>query len=446
MAVSDLKNKARESLKRKRYDLAIETFTEYLRFEPDDEEAMEGFLQAATKARETRGKSLFGGVLGKVSVGSSKDPKKRIAACLRALAKVPDNKSVLMSLGEAAMEAGAFQACVVAYKHAAEADPEDNEAWKRLGDALGRRGRIPEALDALSQAVRINPRDQEALKLRKNLAAEGALKVSGFETAKSSRDLLKDKATVEALEMETRLQLTPEHAGSEIEKLQADLEAAPKDPRLLVKLADLHLQRREEAEAMRALEQALALDPANYDLSVRISDMKLASLTQAYKAARDAMQEAPGDAATKAAHDAAYQTLVEASLEEYGRRVKEHPLDLGERFRLGNWLLRAGRVDEALAEFQQTVRDPHRKVDSLLLQARCFEKKNIVKLAAKKLEEAVSEFPTLASPKAKAVYYDYADLLQRTGETDKAREIFERIVEEDAAYKDVLERLSALSA
>jgi tetratricopeptide (TPR) repeat protein len=126
--------------------------------------------------------------------------------------------------------------------------------------------------------------------------------------------------------------------------------------------------------------------------------------------------------------------------------VKEHPLDLGERFRLGRWLLSSGRIDEALAEFQQTVRDPHRKVDSLMLQARCFEKKNITNLAVKKLEEAIQEFPTLASPKAKGIYYDYGDLLARTGKNEEARAIFEKIVEEDAAYKDVLERLSALSA
>lgn len=446
MAVSDLKNKAREALKRRRYELAVEAYTEYLRFEVDDEEAMDGFFQAAHKLRETRGKSIFGGMLGKVSVGSSKDPKKRIAGCLRALAKAPDNRSVLMMLGDAAMQTSAFQAGIVAYKRAAEADPEDNEAWKRLGDALGRMGRIREALDALAEAVRIKPRDQEALKLRKNLAAEGALKSTGFETAGSSRELIKDKEVVKQLEMETRLQLTPEHASSEIEKVEAEVAAAPEDARLRVRLADLLLQQGEERRATAALEEAVRLDPENHDLSVRLGDLHLGRLKREYQQARDAMQASPEDAHLKGAHDQAHKALIEASLEEYRRRVREHPLDLMERFRLGNWLLTAGRVDEALAEFQQTVKDPHRKVDSLLLQARCFERKNITKLASKKLEEAVKEFPTLASPKAKAVYYDYADLLERMGDADAAREIFERIVEEDAAYKDVLERLSALSA
>ena len=445
MAVSDLKNKAKEAFRRKRYEMAVEAYQEYLKFQADDEEAVEGFFQAALKLREGKGKRLFGSMLSKASLSGSKDPLKRIASCFRALAKAPEDKKILMALGEAAMAANAFQAGIVAYHRAAEADPEDNEPWKRLGDALGKQGRIKEALDALSEAVRIMPRDQEAQKLRKNLAAEGALKISGFETAGSSRDLIKDKNIAQDLEMETRLQLTPEHAATEIEKVRAEVEASQDDPRLHVRLGDLLMQRAEEADAIASFKKALALDPTNYDLSVRIGDIALSILTRVYKTARDAMGAAPDDAAAREAHDTAYQALIGASLEEYERRVSEHPLDLKERFRLGNWLFRAGRVDEALAEFQQTVRDPARKVDSLTLQAKCFEKKGINNLAAKKLEEAVAEFPSLTGPKAKSVFYDFGDLLQRTGKTEEARAIFERIVEEDAAYKDVLNRLSSLS-
>jgi len=437
MAVSDLKNKGLEALKRKRFELAIEALQEYLKFQPDDGEAVEGFFKAAHKLREQRGKSLFGGMLSKASI-SGKDPVKRMAACLRALAKNPTDKKVCMQLGAAASQANAFESASAAYRKAAEADPEDNEPWKRLGEALGRAGHIKEALDALGEAVRIDRRDQEAQKLRKNLAAEGALKISGFETAKSSRDLIKDKDVAQELEMEARLQLTPEHAASELEKLRAELEASPQDARLHVRMADLLLQKGEEAEAMAAFEQGLALEPDNYELSVRIGDLKLGKLTRAYKAAREGGDEA--------AIQAAHGTLVTASLAEYGRRVKEHPLDLSERFRLGRWLLQSGDVDEALKQFQETVRDPSRKVDSLQLQARCFEKMNIMNLAVKKLEEAVGEFPTMASPKAKSVFYDYADMLERSGSEDKARAIFEQIVEEDAAYKDTLQRLSKLSS
>jgi len=442
MAVSDLKNKAREAFRRKHYELAVEAYLEYLSFQADDEEAVDGFFQAAVKARETRGKSLFGGFLSKLSASSSKDPKKRITSCLRVLAKNPDDKASLMALGDAAIQANAFSAGVVAFKRAATVDPEDPEPWKRLGESLGRRGRIPEALEALGEAVRISPKDQEAQRLRKNLAAEGALKISGYESARSSRELIKDKAVAEQLEVETRLQLTPEHAASEVEKVRDQIAQDQQNPRLRVRLADLLLQQGSEEEALEALEQGLRLDPQNYDLSVRIGDLKLRSVTRAYNQAKEALSAKPQDAELKAAHDRAMAALTEESLAEYGRRVREHPLDLAERFRLGRWLLQAGRVDEALAEFQQTVRDPNRKVDSLVQQAQCFEQKGILTLASKKLEEALTEFPTLSSPKAKDVHYRYGILLEKAGDPAAAARVWERIVEEDAAYKDVLDRLS----
>ena len=446
MAVGDLKNKAREALKRKQFQLSVEISQEYLGLQVDDEEAMDTFFTAATKLRETRGKSLFGGMLSKMSAGTSRDPKKRIASCLRALAKNPDDKGTLMALGQACMDANAFGSGVVAYKRAAGVDENDAEPWKRLGEALGKRGRIKEALDALSEAIRIQPRDQEATKLRKNLAAEGALKISGYETAKSSRDLIKDKEVAQELEAEARMQLTPEHATSELDKILEEIQANANDSRLMVRAADLYLQKKDETSALEYLEKALALDPANYDLSVRAGDLKLRPLMAAYKAAQQAFSGAPDDGAAKAAHDEARGALIEASLAEYARRVKEHPLDLNERFRLGRWLFEAGRVDEALAEFQQTVRDPNKKTQSLQFQAKCFERKNILNLAVRKMEEAAQSFPTMNSERAKDIYYDYADLLERSGDSDKAREVFEQIVEEDASYRDALTRLSALAA
>ncbi len=446
MGVADLRNKAKDAFKRKRYDYAVEVYLELLQFEPDDKAGVEGFFQAAKKARETKGKSLFGGMLSKVSVGSSKNPKKRMASAFRALAKNPEAKGVLMALGDAALEAGCMNAASEAYKHAAEADPADSTPWKRLGEALGRRGDIPEALDALSRAVSINPKDQEASKLRKNLAAEGALKLSGYETAKSSRDLIKDEKVAQDLETEVRLQLTPEHAATEIDKLRAELAENPNDARKQVRLADLELNRGNEAEALEALKAALKIDPENYDLSVRVGDLELRDVTGAYKAAKQAADEAPDDEGLKSALHAAREALVEANLAEHRRRVKAHPLDLAARFTLGRWLFEAGKTDEALQEFQQTVNDPNRKTESLRFQAKCFEKKGIISLAVKKVEEAAKDFPTLASPRSKEVNYELADLLERKGELDRARDIFERIVEADAGFKDALNRLEKLSA
>ena len=79
MGAADLRNKAKDAFRRKQYDLAVEMYTESLRFEPDDRQAVEGFFQAAKKAREAKGKGFS--FLSKFAVGSSKDPAKRMHSC-----------------------------------------------------------------------------------------------------------------------------------------------------------------------------------------------------------------------------------------------------------------------------------------------------------------------------------------------------------------------------
>jgi cytochrome c-type biogenesis protein CcmH/NrfG len=197
MGVADLKSKARDSFKRKNYDLAVEMYIEVIQLDPNDIEALEGLHQAAEKRREGKGKSLFGG-MGRLGIASVRDPQKKIAAAARHLAKNPDDKGAWMALGEAG-EAGNFlNAAQFGFKMAAKLDPEDNTAWKSLGAALYRQGKIKDASDAYGEAARIDPKDQEALKMRKNLAAEGALKQGGYETAKSSRELITEVAAARA--------------------------------------------------------------------------------------------------------------------------------------------------------------------------------------------------------------------------------------------------------
>jgi tetratricopeptide (TPR) repeat protein len=324
-------------------------------------------------------------------------------------------------------------------------DPDDAEAWKRLGQFHGHGGRIKEALAALNEAVRLAPRDQESIKLRKNLAAEGALQTGRYDKAGSSRELMKDQDEARRLENEDRRQLTEEHAASEVDEVQLRIKDNPDDSRLWLRLADLHLHQNHEKRALEALEKAASLDFENYDLRVRVGDMKLRRLQDLAREAKQAAEAAPDDAGLKEALQTATLTFLQAQRKEYAKRVDAHPLDLKERFRLGGTLLALNEVDAAAAEFQQTVRDPKRKSESLLLLAQCFEKKNLTGLAIKKLEEAVQEFPALTSPQSKDVYYTYAALLERIGQREEARKVFEQIFEVDITYRDVSKRLETLT-
>lgn len=443
MGVADLKSKAREAFKRKNYEQAVEIYVEAFQFEADDVDLIEGFHQAASKSKEGKGKSFFGAV-GKIGLGSSRDPQKRIVSCVRYLAKHPEDKGAWLEFGEAGEAGSRWNAAAYGFRVAAKLDPEDNEAWKKLGSALYRQGKIKEAAEAYAEAVRIDPKDQDALKMRKNLAAEGALKTSGYETAKSSRDLIKDKDVAGRLERDQRLQMTAQDATDEVTRLRLDIEQNPATAnRTRIRLADVLHQKGDNAGSLVELEKALAADPANYDLSIRIGDLKLLAIQVEDQAAK-ARFEASGDDASRAAFEAARARLNAARLEEFSRRVKEHPTDLAERYKLGSVFLMAARYNDAIGEFQKTVQDPRRKTDSLLRLAECFEKMNMLDLAAKQVSKAAEDFPQLTTDRAKDISYRLAELHERRGAKEDAKREYMRIFEVDIGFRDVSDRLSKL--
>jgi tetratricopeptide (TPR) repeat protein len=445
MGVADLKAKAREAFKRKNYDGALDIYVEAVQFAPDDAEIYDGLQQAAEKAKEGRGKSLFGGGLGKLGLNAVRDPMKRIVACVRYLAKNPGDKGVLMDLGDAAETAGHLNGAIYGFRAAAKADPDDNVAWKRLGALLYRQGKLKEASEAYGEAVRLDPKDQDALRMRKNLAAEGALKVSGFETAKSSRDLIRDKEVAGKLERDTRIQMTSADAADEAGRLRADIAKNPPNAgRLRIRLAEVLQQRGDVDAALAEYEEAARLDPANYDITLRVGDIKLGRLQEAFQAARAAHDASPNDAAKASALEAARAKMLAGRLEEFGRRVRDHPTDLGERYKYGATLLMAGRVDEAIAEFQKTVQDPRRKTDSLLRLGECFEQKKMLDLAAKQVQKAAEDFPALNSERAKEISYRLAELHALRGAKEEAKREYMRIYEVDIGFKDVAQRVASL--
>jgi tetratricopeptide (TPR) repeat protein len=213
-----------------------------------------------------------------------------------------------------------------------------------------------------------------------------------------------------------------------------------------VRLAEVLLQKGDVDEAEQVLETAHRLDPSNYDLSVRLGDLRLSRLKDAFDRAKERYEGASGDAAAKAALETARTTMLEARLREYGRRVHDHPTDLAERYRYGATLLMSGRIDDAIGEFQKTVADPKRKTESLLHLGECFERKNMLDLAAKQVQRAAEDFPVLTTVRAKEVAYRLAELHERRGAREEARKEYMRIYEVDISFRDVSKKVQELAS
>jgi len=358
-------------------------------------------------------------------------------ACERFLTLDPKSKSVNIALGDAAASANHVESAIVAYETASEHHPEDVGALKKLGFLLWRNGEIRRAHEVFGRAVDLNPKDQEAVKARKNVAAEASLKETGFETAGSSRDLVKDKEETARLEQGTRIHQTEDDLTTGLASLEAKLEAEPDNADLLQDLAEIYQRQKEWDKAIETLEKAVAAKPNENSIHFALGEARTTKMEQeVYNLRRD------GNEIAAAAKE---KELYSVQKEDLKARVKAYPTDLNLRFRLGEVMMNLGSHDEAIAEFQRTIRDPKFKGDSQLRMGQAFGAKGQFDLAVRQLEGAL-EGHSHVTDRVKEIHYELGGVYTQMGNPQKAREHLGKIYEVDIGFRDVGARLEKLDS
>ncbi|MHC4162586.1 MAG: tetratricopeptide repeat protein, partial [Planctomycetota bacterium] len=289
MNIAKLIDKGEEALKKKNFDYAIEILLQAVSFGPNNRRARELLRQAELKKYEHAYPSkglvtVFGfpARLGMAVAGLSKktNPEAYMMACEKFLTKDPKSRAANMALGDAAALGGHLDVAIFAYETASEHNPGDAAALKKLGQLLWKNGQIGEAHEVYDKVVRLRPQDQEAVKARKNLAAEMSLKETGFESARSSRDLVRDKDAAGKLEQETRIYQTEQDLEARRAEIEKKLEAEPNDVGALQDFADIAKRLKDWDTALQAMDRAVELKPNDTTLVFARGDLNMDRLEQ----------------------------------------------------------------------------------------------------------------------------------------------------------------------
>lgn len=442
MDLSKHLEKADEAVRKRNYALAADIYSKLLAVQPDNGDARAGLRRALFKKAEAKKPSklvaaLFGGV--SLLIGSLCRMLGKHAAAARAferyLALDPRNEGVNVKLGDSLERAGLKRSALAVHRAVAEADPHALLSAKRAGILLHAEGQLDDALAMYEQVLRIDPRDQDALKARKNLAAEGALKKTGIEGAKHSREILKDAEAQRQIERDARLQLSADEIATELAQLEEKLAERPDDLKLLRRVADLRRMDDDLEGALDCLERALQLEPGDGDLAERVGDLRLLLQERRVAKARKAGDDHAAGLAEKA--------LAELKAGEFRRRVQRNPTDLGLRYHLGSALVGLDRLDEGIAELQQAVKDPRAKVEAWLLLGQAFRKKGLEDLALSQLQKALDAAGS-GGKLGKEILYEMGALAQAAGRRDQALVHFSRILEQDIGFRDTARRVEEL--
>ena len=435
---------AADAVKRRNYSYAVKLYSQLLVLQPDSAEARAGLRVALFRKAELKPPAkllalVFGGI-HLLTAGLCRVLRQHGAAAKayeRYLVMDPMSEGANVKLGDSLERAGLSNAARAVFQAYTDANPRCLEACRRAGALLYENGEHAAAMLMYERALKIDPRDQESLKARKNLAAEGALKASGIETATTSRDLVKNVEEARKLDRDDRLQLSKEEIDAEVDRIEAALQENPGNVKSLVRMADLLLMDEDHKGALDSLEQAVAQDPHNSELQNRAGSLRLR------------LQELRVEAAEKRGDDSAAEfarkALQDARVAEYRRRVEQNPTDLRLRFALGKALRDVAQHDDAIAELQQAVKDPKVKGESYLLLGESFAAKGMDDLAMTQLHKAL-EVLRDTGQKGKEVLYAMGCVAQNMGESDQALAHFSRILEEDIGFRDVQQKIEALKS
>ncbi len=428
--------KAEAAFQSRKYDLAIEIFLQSLEIDPDNRRGRRGVRMAAMKKTENAYPSSFSIRISTAPARAAMlnpNAEKRASACESYLRTDPKNASVAHKLAETLEKAGYLNGAIGTYEALVATHPKNEDALVNLGRLLG--AREPDAaLGHLEKALSLNRKNQQAIKLRKDLAAEISIVRTGFETARTTHDLLRNKDQAKQLQEDDRLQRTASGAGDYLSKLKAQVEENPTHTPTLRKLAIAYMQSQKYDEAVEAWGRVLELDATDFDARVKLGDLRISRCQRALAIAKKEKNVEK----TKLLR----RKLLDTQIVEFRTRVAEHPTDLGLRHQLGQALLVSGEIDEAIGEFQKAVKDPRKRFEALSFLGECFLRKELYDLAARQLERALEESPGLNSDQGKRVVYNLGLLHEKQGDVAAARERYLSIYEVDVSYRDVAQKVT----
>lgn len=343
-------------------------------------------------------------------------------------------------LADAARAAGFPRTAVLSLEAIYRISP-DKEIALQLGESLAKAGQIGKADTILSELARTFPNDPEIAQVMKNVAAKRTLSEGGYGALEggggSYRDVLRDKEETVSLEQEKREVKSEDVTARLLQEHEARLVKEPNNLRLLRATAELHTQKRQYDQALRCYQRIIeaegssepSLERAITETTLRRYDDQIAGL--------DA--EAADYAGAKARLEAERNAY---ELERARRLAEQYSNDLQLRFDLGVLYFEAGKLTEAIQEFQKAQANPHRRIAALHYLGQCFSRRGINDLAARTLQTALREKQVFDDEK-KELMYTLGAVLAQMGKAEEAVEQFKLIYEVDIGYKDVAARVDA---
>jgi len=442
-----LLTKGNDALQRDNFDYAIDLFNQVLAREPGLHEVRKSLRTAQLKKAGDGGgimKKLWSKTSSQPMVAKGEltlrsNPAEALQIAEQILNNDPNNSGAHRLVVKASHALEFPRTAAMSLEALFRNSPKDKEVAIEYANALAEIGEPKRGERILAELYRANPTDNDLSQALKDLSARKTMDEGGYDSLAdgtgSYRDILKNENEARSLEQQNRVEKSEDVTDRLIREYEARAKTEPNNLKLVRSLAELYAQKKDFTRALSYYDQLKAsdlgndatLDKAITDTIARKLDFQVSQLE---KNAADYSEQV----AKLQAEKQQYQ------LDECKRRVEKFPTDLQIRFEMGQLYFQAGKYTEAIAEFQKSRNNPHRRVASMNYLAQCFAQKKMYDLAARSLQDAIKEKPVFDDEKKELVYH-LAGVLEKLGKKEEAFEQLKLVYEVDSGYKDVSERV-----
>ena len=448
--VREMFQKGSQALQRGNFDYAFTFFNQVLQREPGFFECRQALRVAQFKKAGGGNAGFFKRVLGGASnqpliakgqLALRKDPLEAIQIAEQILGSDPNSGGGHRLLAEAALAADLPKTACLSFEILLKNSPKDYDLTMQYGDALAQSGQPAKAEQVLGELYRAHPHKGEIAQKLKNLSASKTMQEGGYDAVAqgnaSYRDLLRNKDEAVALEQEKREVKSDDVAQRLISEYEERLPREPKNLKLIRSLAELYTQKKDFDHALEYYARIKSSEGGNDpSLDRAIADTTL----RKFDHQKDQLDPATPDYTDQCARlQAERQTF---QLDECRQRAEKYPTDLQIRFELGQLFFQAGKISEAIQEFQKAQNNPQRRLQVMGFLGQCFAARGQNDLAARKFQEALKEKLTFDDEK-KELIYALGLVLEKMGKKEEAIEQFKLIYEQDLGYKDVAAKVDA---
>lgn len=445
--IRQIYQKGSDALLRENYDYAIELLMQVLEKEPSFYDGRKALRNA--QVQKSGGSSGFlkrafsnttsAPLIAQGQIALKRNPADALIIGEKILNGDANSSPGHRLIADAAVAMDMPRTAVLSLESLFKNSPKDKKTAIQLSNMLAEIGEARRAESILMSLAAANPSDAELSQALKDLSARKTLS-EGYEKLAdgkgSYRDILRNEDEAKSLEQANRVHKSEDQTQRLINEYEARLKTEPNNIKVLRNLAECYTQKKQFDLALKYYEQLKATEAGASDVSI---DSDIARVTsKRFDHQIEQLDATAPDYTERVA-------LINAEKQAYRisagqKRVERNPTDLAMRYEMGVLYFEAGKINEAIQEFQKSKTNLNKKIPSMNYLAQCFAKRKMFDLAAKTFQEAIKDKPVFDEEK-KDLVYNLGTVLEAMEKKEDAIEQFKLIYEVDIGYRDVAAKI-----